>query len=99
MPAYLIADEIITDPDTFDDYKRAVLPTITAHGGRFLSRGGTVTLVEDGKGWEPGRMVIIEFPSVEAIRAWYDSPEYAAIRGIRLRSATSTLIALDSGSA
>ena len=99
MPAYLIADEIITDQQTFDEYKRLVLPTITEHGGRFVARGADPVIIEAGKDWTPGRMVIIEFPSVEAIRAWYNSPEYAPIRAVRQRSATSTLIALDAGTA
>lgn len=98
MPAYLIADETITDAETFEDYKRAVLPLIERHGGRFLSRGGDVKVLEDG-GWAPGRMVIIEFPNMAALSDWYNSADYAPIRDIRLRSATSTLVALDSGTA
>ncbi|WP_412099052.1 DUF1330 domain-containing protein [Defluviimonas sp. D31] len=99
MSAFLIADEIITDPDVFEDYKRAVLPLITKFGGRFLSRGGDLEVLEDGNGWSPGRMVIIEFPSMAALRDWYQCAEYAQVRDIRLRSATSTLVALDAGSA
>lgn len=99
MPAYLIADEIITDPDTFEEYKRQVLPTILAHGGRFLSRGATHKILESGKDWMPGRIIIIEFPSMAALKRWYDSPEYAPIRDIRLRSARSSLVALDAGMA
>lgn len=99
MPAYLIADETITDPGIFDEYKRLVLPTIEAHGGRFLSRGADHVMLEAGREWVPGRMVIIAFPDMAALRGWYDSPEYAPIREIRLRSAKSTLVALDAGAA
>jgi uncharacterized protein (DUF1330 family) len=99
MSAFLIADEIVTDPDIFEDYKRAVLPLITKFGGRFLSRGGDLEVLEAGKEWSPGRMVIIEFPSMAALRAWYNCDEYAPVRDIRLRSATSTLVALDAGTA
>ncbi|WP_428686630.1 DUF1330 domain-containing protein [Roseibium sp.] len=99
MPAYLIADETITDPQIFDDYKRAVLPLIAKYGGRFLSRGGELAVLESGKEWEPGRMVIIEFPSMALLEDWYRSDEYAPVRDIRLRSAKSTLVALDAGSA
>ena len=95
MPAYLVVDETITDPDTFEDYKRAVLPTIVNHGGRFLARGGAMEIVEAGGRWSPDRMVIVEFPSMEALRAWYDSADYAPAREIRFRSAKSTLVALD----
>lgn len=99
MPAYLIADETITDSAKFDEYKLRVLPLIEKFGGRFLSRGGALEVLESGKGWSPGRMVIIEFPSMAALKDWYDSPEYAPVRDIRLSAATSVLVALDSGTA
>ena len=99
MPAFLIADETITDPEQFDAYKRAVLPLIVKHGGRFLSRGADAELLETGSGWTPGRLVIIEFPSMEALKGWYDSPEYAPVRDMRLGAAKSTLVALDTGTA
>jgi uncharacterized protein (DUF1330 family) len=98
MPAYLIADETITDPEAFEDYKRQVLPILTRFGGRFLSRGAQYVVLEGQRSWQPDRLVIIEFPDMAALRAWYDSPEYAPIQAIRHRSARSTLIALEGGS-
>jgi uncharacterized protein (DUF1330 family) len=47
--------------------------------------------------WSPDRLVIVEFPDMAALKAWYDSPEYAPAREIRLQSATSTLVALETG--
>jgi len=99
MPAYLIADETIEDAETFEQYKKAVLPLIEKFGGRFLSRGGEAEVLEAGRGWRPDRMVIIEFPTMEALKDWYAADEYAPVRDIRFRSAKSTLIALDSGTA
>ncbi|WP_263333927.1 DUF1330 domain-containing protein [Albidovulum salinarum] len=99
MPAYLIADETITDPAVFEEYKRAVLPLISKYGGRFLSRGGDLEVLEAGRDWTPDRMVIIEFPSMAALKEWYNCADYAPVRDIRFRSATSTLVALDAGSA
>ena len=56
-------------------------PSVVRHGGRYLARGGaTVTLEGD---WEPDRLVVIEFESVEAARAWYDSDDYREIRQMR----------------
>lgn len=97
MAAYLIAEDIISDPDVFEDYKRAVLPSIERHGGRFLSRGGALEVLEAGSGWTPERLVVVAFPDMAALKRWYDSPDYAEIRTIRLRSAVSTLVALDAG--
>jgi uncharacterized protein (DUF1330 family) len=71
MPAYLIADETIEDPETFEHYKRAVLPLITRFGGSFLSRGGQLEVLESGRDWSPDRMVIIQFPSMSALKDWY----------------------------
>ena len=99
MPAYLIADEIIHDAEAFEHYKREVLPLITRFGGRFLSRGGALEVLESGRGWAPGRMIIIEFPDMEALKAWYHAPDYAPVRDIRLGAAQSNLIALDAGTA
>lgn len=99
MPAYLIADETITDQDSFDQYKLAVLPLIANYGGRFLSRGADPEVLEAGRDWTPDRMVIIEFPTMAALQDWYGSVEYAPVRAIRVGSAKSTIIALDSGTA
>ena len=99
MPAYLIADETIADEAAFDEYKRQVLPLIERHGGRFLSRGGTVKVLESGTGWTPGRMVIIEFPDMAALTEWYASPDYAPVKDLQLGAARSTLVALNAGSA
>jgi uncharacterized protein (DUF1330 family) len=97
MPAFLIADDEVTDPVVFADYKRLVLPLIERFGGRFLSRGGQTVPLEGGRGWMPDKMVIIEFPDMAALQAWYACPEYETVKEIRLRSARSTLVALESG--
>lgn len=99
MPAYLIADETITDRETFEEYKSAVLPLIIKFGGRFLSRGASPKVLEAGGSWTPDQMVIIEFPNMAALEDWYNCVDYAPMRAIRLGSAKSTLVALDAGSA
>lgn len=95
MPALLIVNETITEPELFEDYKRAVVPTLEKFGGRFLTRGAALDVLETNGTWSPDRLVIVEFPDMVALRAWYDSPEYAPAREIRLRSATSTLVAME----
>jgi len=93
MPAYLINDMEITDPQRFEEYKRLSPPTVAAYGGRFLARGGEVTPLEGG--WQPRRMVILEFPSVAQAQAWLDSPEYAVARRLRQLSANSRMVVID----
>ena len=93
MPAYVINDMEVTDPQQFEDYKKLSPPTVAQYGGRFLVRGGrTVTLEGD---WSPKRLVILEFPSVEQAQAWIDSPEYAPARRIRQLAANSNMVVVE----
>ena len=93
MPAYLIADTHITDHKTYDEYKRRVAPTISKFGGRFLVRGGKHEVLEGNLQVE--RLVVIEFPSMEALKSWYGSPEYAPLLAMRQPAATDHLIAVE----
>lgn len=89
MPAYLIAEHIITDAAKFDEYRTKVAPLITRHGGRYLTKGGSHRLPEGGH-WTPQRVVIIEFPDRTALQAWYDSPDYQPLIALR-KACTSEL--------
>jgi uncharacterized protein (DUF1330 family) len=62
-------------------------------GGRYLARGGLHEVLEGD--WEPHRLVVLEFPDMASLKAWYDSPEYAPIKQIRENSAEGRLIALE----
>ena len=92
MSAYVIADVTITDPALYDDYRRQVAATVQAHGGRFLARGGEVLPLEGG--WDAKRVVILEFPDMEALQRWYGSPEYAPLAALRQRASRGRLIAV-----
>ena len=93
MAAYLIADLEITDDRGFEEYRRRVPAVIASHGGRYLVRGGATEVLEGTL--TPHRTVIVEFPSMASLRAFYASPEYRALRAIREESAKSTLIAIE----
>jgi uncharacterized protein (DUF1330 family) len=93
MPALLIADIDVHDPDTYTQYRTANPDIVRKFGGRYLAVGGEVQVLEGD--WVPRRTVIIEFPDMAAVRAFYESNEYAAIRGIRWRSADSRLVAFE----
>jgi uncharacterized protein (DUF1330 family) len=90
MKGYIVADVEITDPNQYQTYSKQVAATLEGYGGKFLVRGGNAATLEGD--WKTERFVIIEFPSVEQAKKWYDSPEYSAIKGIRHRSAISTLL-------
>ncbi len=73
MSAYIFASLQITDPVAFEEYRARVPAVIAAHGGRYLVRGGSVDALE---GDAPGnRMVIVEFPDMARLKAFYHCPE------------------------
>ena len=87
MAGYMIADVTVTDPEGFEEYRKLVSATIEAYGGRYLVRGGATEPVEGD--WNPNRLVILEFDSVEQAKAWYYSDEYAGPKEMRHNSATT----------
>ena len=89
MPAYLIAEHKITDPVKFEEYRVKVGPMIAKHRGRYLTKGGSHKMPEGGH-WNPERVVIIEFPDMASLNAWYTSPEYQPLIALR-KSCTSEL--------
>jgi uncharacterized protein (DUF1330 family) len=93
MPAYIYANVEVTDPAAYETYRREVPALIAAHGGRYLVRGGAVTVLE-GAG-VPQRQVILEFPSMTQLRAFYDSPDYQRLVAIRQAASTGTLFAIE----
>lgn len=81
MAAYLIAQVTIHDPEVYRSYTARSPEIIARHGGRILARGGTTEVLEGGA--DNRRVVIVEFPSMEAARAFYNSAEYQQAKAIR----------------
>jgi uncharacterized protein (DUF1330 family) len=90
MAAYAIFDVDIHDAEQYGEYRQLATPTIAQYGGRYLVRGGEASTLEGD--WQPKRIVVLEFDSLEQARAWYDSPEYRAARAVRERTARSKAI-------
>jgi uncharacterized protein (DUF1330 family) len=90
MSGYIVADIEIIDPNEYQTYAKQTAATLKHYGGKFLVRGGNAETLEGD--WKTKRLVIIEFPSVEQAKAWYESIEYSAIIGIRHRSAISNML-------
>ena len=93
MKAYVIAAETTKDEAVFATYRKEVPATIAAFGGKFVVRGGQLTILEGE--WPHPRLVIIEFPSRAAAEGWYRSPEYQKIMPLRLNSTVGNLIIVD----
>ena len=93
MTAYVIADIEVLDRAGYEAYRQQVPATIAAYGGRYLARGGATEVLEGS--WSPRRCVILEFPSMAQLKAWWDSPEYQPLRAIRERTTRSHLVATE----
>src|SRR3954464_12375094 len=93
MAAYIVVDISVTDPATYEDYKRLAPPSIAQYGGRYIARGGKCETLEGN--WSPSRLVILEFPTMEQARNWWASTEYADAKAMRQRSATTQMVLLE----
>jgi uncharacterized protein (DUF1330 family) len=93
MPAYVVVDIHITDTEKFEKYRQAVPRSIAQYGGRYIVRGGKTETLEGA--WNPERIVVLEFPSLEQAKAWYESAEYAAPKALRHACARSNIILVE----
>jgi uncharacterized protein (DUF1330 family) len=93
MPAYVIVEVNVINPVRYEDYKKLTPGTLALYGGKFVVRGGQSEVLEGE--WQPGRMVVVEFPSVEKAREWYYSPEYTEAKKIRLEASTGKMILVE----
>ncbi|MBP0615498.1 DUF1330 domain-containing protein [Jiella mangrovi] len=89
---YWIARVDVRDPEGYRAYVAAAKPAFEAHGARFLVRGGELTSLE---GTARGRNVVIEFDSVEAARACYESDDYQKAKAIREQVAEADMIIVE----
>ena len=89
MAAYVILDIDVKDPAGYEEYKKQGAPTILAYGGKPLARGGKTEVLEGD--WQPKRVVLLEFNSIEEARRWWNSPEYNEAKKLRHRSADTNV--------
>jgi uncharacterized protein (DUF1330 family) len=92
MPAYILVDIVVRDPERYADYRNAP-STLAEYGGRFVVRGGAPEVLEGH--WTPNRVAVLEFPDVESARAWYTSEDYQEKAKIRHEAAESTMILVE----
>lgn len=93
MPALLIADIDVKDAEAYTAYRTANPDIVNRFGGRYVALGGETEVLEGD--WQPRRTIVIEFPDMDAVRAFYSSPEYVELRKIRWRSADSRMVAIE----
>jgi len=93
MPAYVIVETDIRDPEQYERYKAASPRSVAAGGGRFVARGGELAVLEGD--WRPSRLVILEFPDLEAAKRWYESDDYQQVKALREGAASLRMIAVE----
>lgn len=92
MPAYVIVETEIHEPEQYARYQAASPDAVHAGGGRFVARGGELAVLEGD--WDPSRLVILEFPNLETAKAWYASATYEQVRRLREGAARLRMVAV-----
>jgi uncharacterized protein (DUF1330 family) len=93
MAAYVIVDILVEDPETYEVYKGSVAPSLEKYGARFVARGGRAENLEGD--WQPGRVVILEFESLERAKEWWASEEYREPKAMRQSASTGRMIVVE----
>lgn len=94
MPAYLLVEAKVSDPEAYETYKQLAQAAVAEHGGRYLARGGQIEMLE-GVWSKPERLVIIEFDSLEQAKKFYNSSTYLAARAARKDVASVNMLIVD----
>ena len=93
MAGYIIVDVKVTDPEAYERYRASVPATLAADGGKFIVRGGRAETLEGD--WEPNRIVVVEFESVEKAKAWWSSRDYAGPKQLRQSASVTKMIVVE----
>jgi uncharacterized protein (DUF1330 family) len=93
MPAYVVVQIAIHDAAGYEHYKAIAPRSIALYGGHYIVRGGRSEVLEGS--WQPSRLVVLEFPTVDQARAWWSSPEYAPAKAVRQRCAESEMLLIE----
>jgi uncharacterized protein (DUF1330 family) len=91
--AYIIANVRVTNPVQYEEYKKFATLAMQAHGAEVCARGGAVQVLEGD--WQPDRLVILKFKSVDQARRFYDSADYAQARAAREGAAVARLVLVE----
>jgi len=93
VPAYIVVETDIHDAEQYELYKEASPAAVEAGGGRFIARGGELAILEGD--WQPKRLVLLEFPDLDAAKRFYDSPEYQEAKRLREKAAAFNMVAVE----
>ena len=92
MPAYIIVETDIHDPEQYERYKEASPGAVARANGRFIVRGGEMEVLEGH--WHPKRIVMLEFEDLEAAKRFYADPDYQEVKRLRDGAANLNMVAV-----
>ena len=93
MTAFVIVDIEVHDPAGYGEYKELAPPAVALYGGKYVARGGYTETLEGS--WSPGRLVILQFESVEQAKKWLNSDEYSRARKMRHATAKTNMVVIE----
>jgi uncharacterized protein (DUF1330 family) len=93
MSAYVIVEIDVQDPVGYEEYKKQAAATVHAHGGKYIVRGGMTEVLEGD--WQPKRIVVLEFPSMDRAKGWLNCEEYREPRKMRHATARTNMILVE----
>lgn len=93
MAAYVIVEIEVVDPVGYEEYKKRASDAVHAHGGKYIVRGGATEVLEGE--WQPKRIVVLQFDSMERAKEWLNCEEYREPRAMRHRTAKTNMILVD----
>ena len=93
MSAYVIVEIEVVDPVGYEEYKKQAAATVHQHGGKYIVRGGKTEVLEGD--WNPKRIVVLQFESMERAKEWLNCEEYREPRKMRHRTAKTNMILVE----
>jgi uncharacterized protein (DUF1330 family) len=87
MPAFVLVEVNIQDPELYEEYKKLTPASVEAYQGKFVIRGNPVQVMEGA--WNFDRLVLLEFPSKAIALEWYNSREYQQAKKIREKASSA----------
>ena len=93
MPAYIIVEIEVVDPVGYEEYKKQAAATVHQYGGKYIARGGKTEVLEGD--WQPKRIVVLQFDSMERAREWLNCEEYREPRKLRHATAKTNMLLIE----
>jgi len=93
MSAFVIVEIDVHDPIGYEEYKKRASATVEAHGGKYIVRGGKTEVLEGD--WQPKRVVVLEFDSMDRAKEWLNCEEYREPRKMRHATARTNMIVVE----